>query len=142
MGQVLRLYHKSLDYKDLQILQQLCVYIAMLRCLKMNHLVSSNESTICSADGQEHNENKGMFSMLVGSLWFCLWYIYLKYLGCELKKFKRRNLKRCVSSFQVQCFIRKTSQMCSGEGTVLHDQGLETLSQESRSSLSMGCLLC
>lgn len=51
MGQVLRLYHKSLDYKDLQILQQLCVYIAMLRCLKMNHLVSSNESTICSADG-------------------------------------------------------------------------------------------
>jgi len=27
MGQVLRLYHKSLDYKDLQMLQQLCVYI-------------------------------------------------------------------------------------------------------------------
>lgn len=26
MGQVLRLYHKSLDYKDLQMLQQLCVY--------------------------------------------------------------------------------------------------------------------
>lgn len=52
------------------MLQQLCVDIAMLRCLKMNHLVSSNESTNCSADGWVHNEKKGMLRMLVGSFFF------------------------------------------------------------------------
>lgn len=78
MGHVLRLDHRSLDYQDLQMLQQLCVYIAMLRWLKMNHLVSSDQSTNCSAEGPVHNETKGMLSMPVGNLWFCLLCIILK----------------------------------------------------------------
>lgn len=57
MGHVLRLDHRSHDYQDLQMLQQLSVYIAMLRWLKMNHvIVSLDQSTNCSADGPVHSE--------------------------------------------------------------------------------------
>lgn len=84
MGQVIRLYHKSLDTFKTCKCYNSCVYIAMLRCLKMNHLVSSNESTNCSADGWVHNEKKkGMLSMLVGSLcffFFFLWFFVLFFL--------------------------------------------------------------